>query len=136
MAAVSQTPANVRSGAGAITSVVKAGEAFDAGQPVYLSSSDGYYYKCDADDSSKIGIKGMALTGADAQGDEFVIQTGGKCNIGGTTAAGIIYIVGSGGGIHPAADLASTWYPIVLGFGKDTSGTVEMINKNGSVAVA
>lgn len=136
MAAVSQTPANVRSGDGAVTDVVEAGEAFDAGQAVYLNTSDGKYYKCDADDSSKIAIKGLALTGSDASGDQFVLQSDGDCNIGGTTVKGEVYVVGNAGGIHPCSDLASNWYPIILGPATDNAGTIELICKYGSVAKA
>lgn len=136
MADVSQTPANVRAGTGAVVSHVQAGEAFSAGQPVYLSSTDGKYYKCDANDSSKIGIKGIAVTGASADEDYFVVQTGGECNIGGTTVKGYIYIVSATGGIAPSADLASGWYPVVVGVATDTSGNLELILENGSEAVA
>lgn len=136
MAQVAQTAANVRAGAAAVTAVELAGEAFSAGQPVYLSSADGKYYKCDADDSAKIAIKGLALTGSDGDGSTFVIQTANECNIGGTTAAGQIYIVGANGGIYPATDLASTWYPVILGTASDNSGTISLICKNGSAALA
>lgn len=132
MAALTQTPANVRSGAGAVTQVVEAGESFDAGDPVYLSSADGKYYQCDSDDSSKISIKGIALSGSSGDGSYFVVQTNAECNIGATTVQGEVYVVGSGGGIHPCTDLVSTWYPVIVGTAKDTSGTIELICKYGS----
>lgn len=136
MAKVTQTPANVRAGSGAITQLEEAGEAFSAGQGVYLNSTNGKYYKCDADDSDKIGIKGLALTGSDGDESRFVVQIGGECNIGGTTAQGTIYVIGDDGDIYPSSDASSGWYPVILGIAVDNSGTLELVCQNGSVAKA
>jgi len=138
MADVTQDPASVRAGTGAITELVQAGEAFDAGTPVYFDDDTGKYYEADADDSNKYQASGIALTGADADGDRFVIQTGGEGNIGGTTIKGEIYILsataGSGGYIAPASDLGSGWYPCVIGTAKNTGGDLEYIFEYGSVS--
>lgn len=140
MADVSQTPADVRAGTGAITELVTAGEPFQAGTPVYFDSSVGKYYEAEADNSSTYDAVGIALTGTDADEDKFVIQTGGECNIGGTTVKGEIYILsataGSGGYIAPADDLTSGMYPCIIGTAKDTNGTLKLIFESGSAEVA
>ena len=136
MADLSQTPANVKSGTSAITQVVQAGEAVSAGMPVYLKSTDGKYYKTDANDSAKYDVKGVALCGAGVDG-YFVIQIGGQMNLGATTAAGLIYIVSAtAGAIAPHTDLAAGWYPGVVGVGLDATGTILLICKSGSAPVA
>jgi hypothetical protein len=133
MADLTQTPANVRSGTGARIQTATAGEAIAAGDALYQSSDK--WYKCDANDANKIAISGMAVVGASADGDSFVVQTGGKFNIGATTAKGLIYIVSATQGIAPHTDLASGWYPIIVGVADDTSGTLTLVLKNGGYTV-
>lgn len=135
MADLTQTPANVRAGSGAVTIVQTAGEAFDAGMPVYLNTTDGKYYKADADDSSKYNARGMALTGSDADEDSFVLQTGGPCNIGATTVQGQIYVVSNTAGkIAPSSDTTTNWYSWIVGVAEDTSGTMTLIMRGGTAA--
>lgn len=140
MADISQTPSEVRAGSGAVTELVTAGEAFPAGAPVYFNSSDGKYYEADANDAAKYEASGLALTGTDADEDKFIIQTGGRGNVGGTTVTGEIYILsataGSGGYIAPSSDLASGWYPVIIGIAVDDNGTMDYIFEAGSVAKA
>lgn len=134
MADLSQTPANVESGSDAITQRVQAGEALEAGMPVYLSSSDGKYYKADADDSSKYDAIGVALCGASADG-YFIIQTAGDMVVGATTTQGEVYVVSdTAGSIAPCTDLTTDWYPCIVGIAKDTSGTLKLVLKSGSAA--
>jgi len=135
MADLSQTPANVRAGTGAVTELVQAGEAFSAGSPLYFKSSDGYYYKADADDADKYDVAGVALTGADAAGDRFVIQTDGQWDCGANTTQGEIYIVSdTAGAIAPCGDLAATWYPAIVGVALNATGLIDLILQSGSAA--
>ncbi len=125
MADLSQTPANVESGAGASTAVVQAGEALEAGMPVYQAST-GKYLKADANDATAYDAKGIALCGASSDG-YFILQTSGPMNIGATTTQGEIYVASAtAGGIAPCSDIASGWYPVVLGMATDTSGNITM----------
>lgn len=134
MADLSQTPANVESGDDAVTSLVQAGEALDAGMPCYLKSSDGKWYKADADDSTKYDAIGVALCGASANG-YFVIQTSGEMVIGATTVQGEVYVVSdTAGAIAPCTDLTTDWYPCIVGIAEDTNGTLKLVFKSGSAA--
>jgi len=136
MADLSQTPANVRAGSGAVTTLATAGEAFDAGMPLYLNSNDGRWYKADADDSSKYNATGYALTGSDAAADSFVVQTGGQCNVGATTVQGQIYVVSSTAGkIAPSSDMTTNWYPAIVGAALNTGGDLQLILKSGTSAM-
>jgi hypothetical protein len=133
MADLAQTPANVRAGSGAVTELAVAGEIFTAGCPVYQDSTSGKWYRADANDAAAYNASGIALTGAVADGN-FVVQTKGQCVIGATTAAGIIYIASANPGkIAPAADLAAGWYPAIIGVGLNTTGTVDLFLRSGSV---
>ena len=133
MADMSQTPANVKSGSGAITDLVKAGEAITQGQPVYLSITDGKYYQADANDSAKYNATAVALTPATTN-EYFLIQTAGQMVLGATLTTGSIYVVsGNVGAIAPVADIASTWYPCIVGISITTS-IVILVFKAGTAA--
>lgn len=137
MADLSQTPANVRAGTGAVTELATAGEAFDAGTPVYFKSTDGKYYKADANDANAYNVAGIALTGSSAANGLFVLQTAGVCCLGATISLGLIYVVSATvGKIAPSGDLTSGWYPAIIGVGLTTGGNVQLICKSGTVAVA
>ena len=126
MADLTQTPANVETASGAAISTVQAGEAFDAGTPVYQLASDGKYYKADANDALKYVAVGIAISGASSDG-YFVLQRGGDINIGATTVKGEIYILSNtAGAIAPHGDLATGWYPVILCIATDTAGNCIM----------
>lgn len=127
MADLSQTPANVKTGANAETVLGTAGEdSIQAGMPLYLSTTDGKYYRADANDSSRYRASALALTAAD-EDEAILVQTAGDANLGATTVAGEIYIVSSNiGAIAPCGDLASGMYPAIVGMAEDTSGSVKL----------
>lgn len=133
MADLSQTPANVKSGTNAVTSLVTAGEAITQGQPVYLSTADGKWYKADANDSAKYNATGVALTPASTN-EQFVVQTGGQMNLGATLTTGSVYVVSAtAGAIAPVADITTGWYPCIVGISISTS-VVLLVFKAGTAA--
>ena len=127
MADLTQTPANVKTNSDAVTSLVQAGEAgITAGMPVYQKSSDGKYYRADANDANAYQAKGVALTGAGLD-EYFVVQTSGQMNLGATTVVGEIYIVSANvGKIAPTSDIATGWYPVIVGMASDTAGNITL----------
>lgn len=133
MADITQTPANVKSGINAITSLVRAGEAITQGQPVYLSTTDGKYYRADANDSAKYNATAIALTPA-ATDEYFLIQTAGQMNLGATLTTGSVYVVSANvGAIAPVADIATGWYPSILAISISTT-VVILVFKAGTAA--
>ena len=127
MADLSQTAANVRDDANAVTEKnFKAGEAFDAGMVVYRKASDGKWWKAQCDgtaEESGVGVQiGIAITTGVA--DQYVVvQTGGDINLGATVAiaAGPYVVSATAGGIAPMADLASTNRLTWVGYAISTS---------------
>lgn len=127
MADLTQTPANVKTGSNAETVLGTAGEAgIQAGMPLYLSSTDGKYYRADANDSSAYRASALALTAADAD-EAILVQTSGDVNIGATTVAGEIYVVSSNvGAIAPCTDLTTGMYPAIVCIATSTSGDAKL----------
>lgn len=113
MADLTITPADVeRAGNTGTYRAVQFGEAINAGQAVYQSSTDQKYYKTDANDSAKPANTGQAAIAvssgaADQQG---VIARGNAIiNLGtGVMTAGTVLVLSSAnaGGIAPSVDLA------------------------------
>lgn len=133
MADLSITAANVVKGTGAVLDASKvAGETITAGQTVYLKASDNRWWKSQADaTSTEAAASGVALNGASA-GQPLVVQTAGEITIGATVAVGGVYVVSAtAGGIAPVADLASTNYLTVIGYGKTTAIIVMDVNPTG-----
>lgn len=123
MAALTVTAASVVPASNAIIDRSKyAGETITAGQPVYISTSDGKAYKADADASAAAATAyGIAVGGASAN-QPIAIQTGGDINVGATLTANTAYIVGStAGAINPIADITTGWYGCLLGISTSTS---------------
>lgn len=118
MANLSQTPANVSltTASDATIQKVKYGEAITQGQPVYLNSADGEYYKADANASSTTAAAaGIALTPG-AAGEYGIIVTSGEMDLGATLVVGETYVVSAtAGAIAPIADLTTGDYPTILG---------------------
>lgn len=84
-----------------------AGETVAAGELVYLKSSDGYWWKCDADDTStiyevKLGIAQGAGTATNAIIDGVLIY-GEDANQSGLTIGGIYYASNTAGAISSSA---------------------------------
>lgn len=88
-----------------------AGEAFDAGDMVYLSDA-GTWLKAQCDGTAvEAGANNiaMALATADAAGARVSLAPPGAVVTIGTGAAGVVYCIGTtAGDLVPVADLAST----------------------------
>lgn len=103
----------------------KCGEAITAGEPIYLKSSDGKYWKADCDTAAEAASKGVAIASTLAAEQEIVFQTGGTITLGSsaTVLQGTIYVVsGTAGGIAPESDMATGDYMTILGVGNGSDG--------------
>ena len=126
------TAANVKPGSDAVTQNGTYGETVTAGQPVYKSSTDNFYYKaeCDSTTAKAAGV-GIAMNSGSAN-QPATILTQGSCSIGATVAVGTVYVVSAtAGGIAPTTDLSSTNYVTVLGVGSTTATLAVKINASG-----
>lgn len=116
MAALTITAANVIS-SGGTTRTGTAGAAITAGQAVYLDAADGKYKLASANSgtaAARVPV-GIALNNA-ANGQPVTVQSDGQITIGAALAPGATYYSSAtAGGISPAADLTTGWYPTVLG---------------------
>lgn len=129
MADLSQTAASIAiSGSACPTKRVQFGEAVIQGQPVYLSTSDSKYYKCDANDTlAKAACAGIVLTPSSANGYGLIVPpstTAGVSlvNLGATLAVGTQYAVSATlGAICPLADISTGQFPTSIGFAVSTS---------------
>lgn len=93
------------------------GEALSAGRALYYSSSDGRYYRTEADATGKDVIAGVAANSG-ATGQPIVIQTRGDLEAGFATDAGQVYVIGNTPGIIiPAASQSSSTKLSVVGYG-------------------
>jgi hypothetical protein len=64
------------------------------------------------------------------------VQTSGQLTLGGTTAAGLIYIVAeTAGGICPSADLNSSSFLTILGYGLSAT-VIQVLTVPGGVEKA
>lgn len=125
MAAITITPANVAWVSGPLLTDQVAGEAFTAGQVVYLSDA-GTWLKAQGDGtavqagSNKIGI---ALATADAAGARVSIASDDAIvSYGAVLAAGLIYIIGdTAGSVYPSADAGTGDKVTVIGLAISTS---------------
>lgn len=123
MADLTVTATSVVKGTGAVINKdYLAGETITAGQAVYLKESDGKLWKAQADGTAaEAAFIGIALNGA-AAGQPVVILTSGSCTIGATVAVGGVYCVSAtAGGICPVADLVSSDYVTIIGYGSTTA---------------
>lgn len=101
-----------------------AGEAVTTGQLVYESSSDGRYYLADANVATKYKVAGVAGHAATAAGQPLsIIYFDPALTIGATlsTTAPVYVASATAGGIAPSADIASGWYPVVVGVSISTT---------------
>ncbi len=118
------TPANVLSQPGANASEGTAGVAITAGQMLYKNASDGKMYLADANLSLAAATAlGIALHAA-AIGQPIRYQIAGDIALGAILTVGAIYVLSAtdaSGAIAPAADLASGWFPMVVGIAWSTS---------------
>lgn len=116
---ITDTSVGDSSGGKLVTGYI-AGETITAGQQLYRKLTDGRLYKGKANGTEREAeCVGIAANGASA-GQAMSVWTGGDIAIGGTAAAGVLFLVSSNaaGGIMPAADLDSTDWVTILGVGK------------------
>lgn len=117
MSNLSQTAANVKlGGANTITRNVQYGESVTQGMPVYKKSSDGKYYKADANvTAAEAAAVGIAIS-PNATDGYGVIATSGPVDLGATLTVGETYYVSdTAGAIMPAADVSTGEYVTALG---------------------
>ena len=127
---LSVTAANVALVSGGVNKDNVAGEAFTAGQVVYLKTSNNKWMKaqCDgtAEEAGSGTVLGIALnTGVLNQ--PAAVQISGVINIGATVTVGEIYLLSdTAGGIVPEADITtSTERVLLIGIGA-TSANIDM----------
>lgn len=91
------------------TKIVQFGETVTNGQPVYLKSTDGKYWKADVNASAEAAAaEGVVLVGG--AGDAYgAIVIEGPITIGATVTNGLGYgVSATAGGIAPDSDFAGT----------------------------
>lgn len=126
MADLTITAANVAAGGSTMQSRnVQLGENITAGQCAYLKTSDGKWWKLDADLTSLDSDTqmGILLTGGSADGYAIVV-TEGPMIMGATVANGMAYIASeTAGGIAPVSDWSgmTTAKEFHLGYGISTT---------------
>lgn len=100
------------------------GEAVTTGQLVYESTADGRYYLADANVSTKWKVAGIAGHATTAAGQPLsIIYFDPALTVGATlsTTAPVYVLSATAGGIAPSADIASGWYPVVVGVSISTT---------------
>lgn len=107
------------------------GETITAGMTLYKKTSDGLYYKADANvTTAEAECVGIALNGGSA-GQPASFATGGSVTLGTVTggAAGLVVVVSAtAGGLAPDADISSGQYLSLVGV--MTSATVLKLSLN------
>lgn len=95
-----------------------AGEGIDAGQAVYLDSTDHKLYLTNATTSASATGVGIALDSG-VMGQPIRVQRSGDIILGDTASpeVGTIYIIGLNGELNPAADLIGGWFTSIAGVG-------------------
>jgi len=119
MTDIAITSTSVLKGSGASTEIGTAGAAITAGQLLYKDTSADTWKLADANSGTAAARSpgGIALNGA-ASGQPLLVLTGGNITIGGTVVPGTFYIASAtSGGIAPAADATTGWYPALVGVG-------------------
>lgn len=133
MAAEVVTVASVIPGTGIQYEDHIAGATITAGQWVYLDTSDSSKAKlADANSSSATAtVRGVAMHGA-LSGQPLRIAVRGNINPGFTVGIGDFYILhGDAGGISLHTDLATGYYPVLLGIGTTASNLLLGITAGG-----
>ena len=121
MPAIIITAANVRAGADADFYQGIAGATISAGMAVYQDRADSKLRPAtNAGGAGAANVKGIALHGA-ADGQPLRVQTAGNLAIGGTTAVGAQYSLGTAGGIIPDAEVLATNFVTQIGVGGSTN---------------
>lgn len=123
MADLSITLADVVPGSNAqyIDAVAATGVTIDAGDVFYRDASDSYKAKLSDANLSEAAASAAAIAVNKALPGQPVRGVfAGDLDLGSILTQGLVYIVsGTAGKICPSADLASGWYPTVLGVATD-----------------
>lgn len=136
MADLSVTAANVGIKGPCRLISVQVGESVTQGQPGYYNVGDNLYYQADANASATAAnAQGVFLSAASTNG-WAILATGGSINLGATLTVGETYYVSATkGGIAPAADVTTGWYPRILGQASSSS-QLELAPTQGTTARA
>ncbi|MBZ0294508.1 MAG: hypothetical protein K8L99_18230 [Anaerolineae bacterium] len=137
MVDISQTPANVNWVSGVRPRVVKAGEAIDRGESVYLNTTTLEHELAQADADGTSEFAGVALTDGEDGSDMLIAPPGAVIDWGATLTAGTIYVLSAAtaGALAPEADLGTGEYVVVLCIGAGTANA-EIIGKKGAAVHA
>lgn len=117
------TASDVQPGANGIAATATAGEAIDAGEVIYLDTSDNNKAKlADANDSAKIAVVGIAVASA-AQGQPVPYAGPGSITLSAVMTAGTLYFLSQNapGKLAPEADLLTADYKVLVGGASSTS---------------
>lgn len=122
---LSITATNVIPSSAAVIQTGTAGEALTAGQLVYKKASDRKFYKADCDSATTEvrDVYGMAVTSSATGAPVSIVLEDPALAIAasGLTNGTIYLLSATAGGLAPAADATTGWYPTVVAIAK--SGT-------------
>lgn len=136
MADISVTAANVGYKGPCRVRVVQVGENVTQGQCGYYNVGDSLYYKADANASAAASAAVGVFTSAASINGWASIVDSGPINPGATLTVGETYFVSAtAGGIAPAADVTTGWYPRLLGQAT-AADTLVLAPSGGTVARA
>lgn len=108
-----------------------AGESLTPFMPVYVSTSDGKVYKCDANDATKLAMIGVTMHTA-TTGQKVVIGAG-IITVGAIVTVGKYYVCSpTAGSVMEVTDLANGDYVVQVGMGM-TSTTIKVVPVNWGV---
>jgi hypothetical protein len=104
----------------------QAGEAIDAGMPVYqTSAANSYWFKANSFNgflSGNVNGARLALSEAAGPGQPLVTLKTGRVNLGATLEAGEVYAISlNTGKIRPYEDMLINEFTVVLGFAGNTT---------------
>lgn len=121
---VTITAANVSASSTASIKRGVAGAAITAGQLLYIDRTTNTLKLADANSGTADAriVAGIALNGAANGQPLHYVTKDPALTLGGTTAKGTVYVLSAtAGGIAPAADLTTGWYPHILAVGVSTT---------------
>lgn len=96
-----------------------AGEAIDAGEAVYLKSSDGKLYLGQADGTeAEATVKGIAVNSAEAAGQPVSYLPSGELTVDAATftVGALVFLSETAGKLCPESDLTSDSYKSLIGY--------------------
>ena len=130
MTALSITAASVIPAADAVKVKRTAGATLTAGLALYSDSADSFSQKAASNAAAATAIvTGIALQGV-SDGQELDVQSDGTIAGMGTTE-GVVYVLGTAGGIVPLADLVTGNRVTLIGVGNASGGLILSIKSTG-----